>query len=199
MGTSPSFAASDTVHQYKSMTVEQLAYCELESAPVEVHADILSARDVIIHRTSWTVNGQVALCNEDGTIEELPEFSELFPGWDVPAAHNEEDVIMPYTVDYAGAVYLRHPTSAKTPPFYAASPSASGITIEMKAYSLPGRTWNGAFDNLTLNQQIGYVTDMTISKRIAVIDAKSYYSYAARASTYSTEGYAVMNVYEVQA
>lgn len=193
----PVFAATDRTIQYKLMTTEELAYCEIEAAPVEVRADILAARDAIIHSTSWTVDGQVAVQNEDGTIQELPEFSELFPGWDVPTIQGTENNIMLCTVDYFGFVYLRHPTSTKTLPFYAAFPSASGITLEIQPRTLPGSSWNGAFTNVTTGQEIGYVNSMPITKTLLAQRVSTRYCYGARASTFSTEGDALMYVHEI--
>lgn len=199
MGILPSFAAIDETYQYKLMTTEQLAYCDIHSAPAEVQADILEARDAIIHSTSWTVDGQAEICHPDGTIEKLPEFSELFPDWDIPTVPDAENDIMPYSLSYDGFVYLQHPTSTVTPPFYAGSAGATGITIVVRAISLPGSSWNCAIDRLGSGsrQEVSFARDMGVGSRLQYSNTRGGVNYAVRASTYSTEGYAQMSVYEM--
>lgn len=69
------------------VSVTELAYMDLESAPAEIRADILAAREKIIFGDqAWTVNGAVSIFGRDGTIQELPEFSELYPDWELPGA-----------------------------------------------------------------------------------------------------------------
>lgn len=68
---------------------EYYAYLDLDTAPDELKPLIIEARNSIIYSKSWTVDGQCSLYTPDGTLEALPEFSELFPGWDVPAAGSE--------------------------------------------------------------------------------------------------------------
>jgi beta-lactamase regulating signal transducer with metallopeptidase domain len=69
---------------YATLSPKELAYCDLKAAPKEWKQAILDARNTIIFNHSWTVNGQGASGSADGTITPLPEFSDLFPGWDVP-------------------------------------------------------------------------------------------------------------------
>ena len=67
-------------------TLEELAHQDLETASPEQREAILNAREKIIYGgQSWTVNGALSLVDlETGTVTPLPEFSELFPGWDLP-------------------------------------------------------------------------------------------------------------------
>ncbi|MCI8303232.1 MAG: S-layer homology domain-containing protein [Lawsonibacter sp.] len=67
--------------------LEDLAYQNLESASPEQKAAILAAREKIIYGgQSWTVDGSLSLIDlETGAVTPLPEFSDLFPGWDLPA------------------------------------------------------------------------------------------------------------------
>lgn len=61
------------------------AYMSLDTATAELEEKILEARSEIIYHQSWTVDGQARLVHADGTIEELPEFYDLFPSdWDIP-------------------------------------------------------------------------------------------------------------------
>lgn len=94
--------------KYQTLGINELAYCNLDEAPEEWQDDILQAREEIIYSQSWTVDGACVIQNEDGTIEELPEFSELFPEWDVPQK-DTSSVAMARTANYVGYVYLQNP------------------------------------------------------------------------------------------
>ena len=42
-----------------------------------------AAREKAIYGSqAWTVNGAAAIQHSDGTVEPVPEFSALYPGWD---------------------------------------------------------------------------------------------------------------------
>ena len=70
---------------YDKMTTEELAYSVLTEVPEEWRDEVLAARNEIINSTSWTVDGAGAILHSDGTIEELPDFYDLFPqDWDIP-------------------------------------------------------------------------------------------------------------------
>lgn len=48
-------------------------------------------REEIIYSKSWTADGVVAFVrHRDGTIEKIPEFSEVFPGWEIPKTEPRE-------------------------------------------------------------------------------------------------------------
>lgn len=65
---------------------KEIAYLDLENADEEMKDRILKAREIIIFSSSWVRDGEEAYLSRDGKLEKLPEFSELFPGWDYPAA-----------------------------------------------------------------------------------------------------------------
>jgi len=66
------------------------AYMDIETAPEALESTILQAREEIIFSESWTVNGQGYTVRADGTVEYDPEFSYLFPNWDIP---KDEDYV----------------------------------------------------------------------------------------------------------
>lgn len=73
----------------------ELAYMDIDNAPVELQQEILDARREIIYKADgWYVaNGGVYVTwfdDEEKTWGELPTFEELFPGWDVPIEQNYE-------------------------------------------------------------------------------------------------------------
>ncbi|MGO4789056.1 hypothetical protein AB4124_16675 [Paenibacillus sp. 2KB_20] len=200
----PSLAlANDRQDHYASMSQKELAYQDLDLSPEEWKDEILDARNSIIYSTSWTVDGQVAYELPDGTIEELPEFSDLFPDWEVPKL--KEDVrkeqlakLTAYdfqilAANYVGFVYLFEPSnSSATLPFYTFYTSANRVT--MIADSLPGTSYNGGFTNIDTGADLGYVNNVKQGGKIYLTNPVRNTAYGARASTYSTTGYAQMSV-----
>ena len=52
-----------------------------------MQAKILEARKLIINSTSWAADGYTAFTiDENGNKTQLPHFSDLFPGWEMPKA-----------------------------------------------------------------------------------------------------------------
>lgn len=76
------------------MTLEEaqsFAYMDLDAAPAELQETIRKAREVIIYSRSWVADGfECYVTSPDGTRETIPSFSELFPGWELPAIDPNE-------------------------------------------------------------------------------------------------------------
>ena len=76
------------------MTLEEakaFAYMDLDTAPAELQETIQKAREVIIYSQSWVADGfECYVTSPDGTRETIPSFSELFPGWELPAIDPNE-------------------------------------------------------------------------------------------------------------
>ena len=76
------------------MTLEEaqsFAYMDLDAAPAELQETIQKAREVIIYSQSWVADGfECYVTSPDGTRETIPCFSELFPGWELPAVDPNE-------------------------------------------------------------------------------------------------------------
>lgn len=73
----------------------ELAYMDIDNAPVELQQEILDARREIIYKADgWYVaDGRVYVTwfdDAEKTWGELPTFEELFPGWEVPIEQNYE-------------------------------------------------------------------------------------------------------------
>lgn len=64
--------------------VQALAYADLDSAPAELRDVILAARCAIVYApdAAWSIDGTAQVTRADGTVENLPKFSELYPDWD---------------------------------------------------------------------------------------------------------------------
>lgn len=180
---------------YAALSENELAYCNVDEAPETWKAEILEARNAIIHSESWTVDGQCAVLHEDGTIEELPEFADLFPGWDVPASESKQAMNTRGVngVNYVGYVYLRHPGTEFTKPFYTFFPSVSK-TIEMGVESFDGTSWNARYDNISTGKEVGHKIELPLTSVFLLKNPNTDYAYGAGASTYSNEGEALMYV-----
>ncbi len=64
---------------------------DLDAAPAELQETIWKAREVIIYSQSWVADGfECYVTSPDGTRETIPSFSELFPGWELPAIDPNE-------------------------------------------------------------------------------------------------------------
>lgn len=179
---------------YAAMSVEELAYCNLEIAPAALHDEIIAARENIIYSRSWTVDGQCVLIAPDGTVEKLPEFYDLFPAdWDVPTSNVDAEEIALYAneIFFSGRIYLHQKTDSMATPFYTFT--GNGGSVWMRFTSLPGSTCNLGFTNITTNKDAGFVVDKPVGYRFGIF-ASSNMRYGARASTNSTTGYATANV-----
>lgn len=189
----PSFALAASQPNYASMSSDQLAYCDLKTAPKEWQSAILAARYKIIENKSWTVNGQCAIVNADGTIQKLPEFSTLFPGWAVPTSkdateYSSNAVMQPNAAspNYAGYVDLQYP-SLPALPFYQYQPD-HGPNVMKPGALLPGTSWNGSYWDLTTSTQIGAGTYLTQNQSYNLYNPDYSHTYGTVASTFSTPG-----------
>ena len=54
---------------------------------------ILEARNTLIFHESWAADGwTITIERADGTIEKVPNFSSLFPGWEEPKFEPQESL-----------------------------------------------------------------------------------------------------------
>lgn len=66
---------------------KKIAWQDLSTASKEMQARILEARKLIINSTSWAADGYTAYTvDKNGKKTQLPHFSDLFPGWEMPKA-----------------------------------------------------------------------------------------------------------------
>ena len=73
----------------------EFAYLDADKATPELKEKILEARKEIIYNTDWVADGYVGCIRNIKTgklIKELPEFSEVFPEWDVPVEENNAKI-----------------------------------------------------------------------------------------------------------
>ena len=186
-------------------TVEKYAHMSLEGASQELAEKILDSRwELVYGHQAWTVNGAVSIRHEDGTIEQLPEFSELFPGWDLAeiSRHGAQTVavfpnslsapISPRAIGYHGTISLAMPISGKnTKPFYYFNGTGEEIVTwaetiaapESQKYFNVGYTNEDIPDPKTgLGTDIGWIPDIPVNSKIAFLSTEDGTRYGVRAS-----------------
>ena len=82
-------AAADTPTKSDEVPdwAERYAYLDFDSASPGLKEIILKARREIIFSTDWVADGHSMWVEDMRTgeiIREIPKFSEVFPGWDIP-------------------------------------------------------------------------------------------------------------------
>ena len=111
------FATTISDEVLKEEDVQQLAEMPLDTATPEMKEKILAARNEIIFGQSWAADGvELYVERRDGTVEKVPEFSELFPGWEVPVIDSSSDVEEGSEI-IAGAEPEIMPLSVESAPF----------------------------------------------------------------------------------
>lgn len=82
-----------------ALSAVELAYMDTATASPEMKEAIIAARREIVYGDqAWTVDGALSIIHADGTEEKLPEFSSLWPDWDL----DEISGLTPDTFEYAG-------------------------------------------------------------------------------------------------
>ncbi len=87
------WAAAAQEQKEKVRAAEEWAYQDLESATLAEKEKILEARNTLIFHESWAADGwTITIERADGTIEKVPNFSSLFPGWEEPKFEPQESL-----------------------------------------------------------------------------------------------------------
>ena len=85
--TPAQIAQAEAEREKKLEEARKIAYQDLKTASKEMQAKILEARKRIINSTSWAADGYTAFTiDENGNKTQLPQFFDLFPGWEMPKA-----------------------------------------------------------------------------------------------------------------
>ncbi len=182
IATMPAFAADDQ-NDYSLLSDEELAYCDLATAPAEWRDAILSARREIIYSCSWSAEGTVTIYNPDGTQEILPRFSDLFPDWEVPEERvNGLTNISTHSdrIEFNGEIHIPTATAALAGCFYTFTSNRE--LVFMRAYGFSG-TYNAGFTNLMTGRNAFAVTGLRSGQTISYHPDITGISYGTRVST----------------
>lgn len=182
------------------------AYLDMDKADAATREKILNARNEIINNTDWTEDGSEAYVVDIKTgkvLETLPHFSEVFPeGWEPPVYEKEvavvtdgegsEQAYSAVNIVYNGDVKLSHPSSSTV-----SSPFCTFVkqnrVVCVGATLIPGSTYNVGLNNATTGVSVATKTNLNLGE-VMLYSSGSVFRCSARASTYSTPGWAKMQV-----
>lgn len=176
------------------------AYLNYDSADAKTKDLILKARrEVVFGNISWTVNGAISIKNADGSMTKLPEFKDLFRGWDlnqltlsdnaitnnlatnVSASVNSESAT---SAEFSGNVYIPHSNGIGNTFFTFVG---SGDNIGIWADTLPGSKITFGFKNVSTNSYLGWVANLALGQKFCV-NCRRNYIYSVRCSTNDVAG-----------
>ena len=157
---------------------------------------------VIYGSQAWTVNGAAAIQHSDGTVEQVMEFSTLYPGGTVPkqtasvssTALDEVANVGSHSISgYYRNVYLTQDVKYK--PFY--SFMGNGETVSAFAVTIPGSKYNLGIYNETAQQDAGWLPNLSKDDRVLLQTENGvYYSIRASVPLNMPIGYSRMKVAE---
>lgn len=169
---------------------DSIAYLELESVPQAMWDSILQARRTIIYGgQAWTVNGATQIVHADGTTEMLPEFKDLYPGWEVPPSSFVQATVACVssvrTNHCEGNVHLKLANNLlDTPAFYAFT--STGEPLNAYAKTLPGDRCNIGFTNEYTFQDEGWTPNLAKGDKHQLKNPQAGVRYSARASVHTS-------------
>lgn len=172
------------------------AYMSIETAPEALVPRILNAREKIIFSESWTVSGQTSTVRADGTVEYDPEFSHLFPNWDIPKDPDGVAVISSSIFDSFGANALsdspKRITNYNIPkatdslaPIMTYVTATTNEVIITKVTALTPSSCNVGYSHS--GYSIGYKEYLGVDDYYRIFPQKGS-TYGIRTSTYATSG-----------
>ena len=196
------------------MSIEELAYLDLDEAPAEMKDDIIDARNTIIFSEDWVADGYFAeVYDTDGTlIRSIPQFSELFPNWDIPVAECVKPVPVmkigdlessmlnansDWTLLGSFSIYLKKPGNTNTTSFASlyANPLTIGNSLRTYVTSLTSsETCNIGYTNMSTGTSLGYVNYLSLGQS-CTIHGVGGLTVGIRASTHSSPGWSILSVY----
>jgi len=192
-------------------SASEFAYLDADKATPELKEKILEARKEIIYNTDWVADGYVGCIRNIKTgklIKELPEFSEVFPGWDVPIEENNAKMeIKPLSIGtglddwivlLSERVYLKSASSTTNATPFAAftlDPYKMGTQIRAYATSLSAsETCNIGFSDYSSGKSLASAVNLVEYEALELYVGVGKPTVGVRASTYSNPGWSTIKV-----
>ena len=169
-----------------------IAYHDVNRAETyEEYASIIEARSKIIYgEQSWTVDGAVKVFNADGSVEELPDFYDLFPSDWEPVRLPEKPWEQRYSGSmnmpdremsglYSGNVYFAEASrDDEIYPFaYKNLMRAGDIGIYPESLPENAETFTAGFYNEDTMKGIGWAASLSAGQGIFLSDAENWTRY----------------------
>jgi len=177
---------------------EAYAYLDYDSAPDDARELILKARRMIVYGDKpWTVDGCVSILNADGTYEQLPEFKDLYPDWDLEelALKNDihtEDFVLDGGANFSDNVDIPEVVSGKYGKKFCRFNSEHTYTITW-ASTLPGSRFNVGYKDDDADKDIGWIPNLKAGQN-GVLKYDTGVRIAVRCSTFDEPGFGLLNV-----
>ena len=174
-------------------TAAAYAYLDLETASPELADTILAARNTIIYHSTWVADGYKAQIVDVATgevLEEVPTFSELFPGWDIPVetpAEEAADLTPQATEEFPCTVYLSRPRDGVLTKPFLTLPTLGKSLYTYATYLQNSATYNLGYANGSTGKSLGYASQIPLGAGYR-LESPGYIQCSVRASTYSTPG-----------
>lgn len=154
-------ATAEIVRAAANASDSYYAYMDYDSADLYTKELILQARkNIVFGDYAWTVNGQMSVTDSNGNKTALPEFDELFPGWnlsDLTTHYETTDIpsIASNLIDCNKAWDVPAQTDAYSASFY--SFEGNGKEVYTWATTLTeGHQINFGFKNTNTDEYVGY-------------------------------------------
>lgn len=182
------------------MDASTYAYMSIENASDSVTTKILKARSDIIFHQSWSLDGQAKIVRADGTVEDLPDFYDLFPAtWSIPSGERNvarTPIINPNRSVFRDTVTVPENTGIINS-FCFTWYTATNIHGTIQPITLTNiSTINVGFTNGSTGQSIAYALNLSAYDDL-VANTTPGTTYGARVSTNenTSSGTAFVTVY----
>lgn len=194
------------------LSIEDVANLNFDEHLPHIQLLILRARYEVVFSddVSWTVDGQMAVTNSNGEIEKLPEFSELFPGWDlaliesIVGERTHSNVY--YTVDNVQALFQhffraqgtihRQQANVMAPVFVTFANNAFRLVhVDVILFQMnwPIGGVNIGITNMQNGQSVGWVGNLRPGQGITLVNMPHGAVRGVRASTVDNSGFVVID------
>lgn len=189
--------------------LNDIAYLDVDTASPEMQEKILEARKEIIYNTEWVADGHIGYIQNMETgeiIREVPKFSEVFPGWDIPIIDEvapAENPVVPLSLDswirlFSDRWYLDSASTTENADPFAIlkiDPYDDGTSVRSGATTLSSsETCNVGISNYYTGESYGVGMYLTEGEAFVTYVGSDSPMVAVRASTSSTPGWATMVV-----
>ena len=177
-GFSAGAVAVEPALDVSMMSVSELAYMDTKTASPALKDAILNARCGIVYApdAAWSVDGTATVTHAGGTVEVLPKFSDLYPGWNLTEISNYHEAsyaagtttsygaipdLKPDEIDYyfyKTDAHLRVTTTGDYIGYF----NARGSRARVRAVTIPGERWSAAVRNEDTLDDAAYLGNMTV-------------------------------------
>lgn len=172
------------------------------NTPIEERNRILAARYAIVYgNTRWTVNGAIKLVDLYGNTQLIPEFTDLFPDWNLADIREYANTLQkdkittsPYAANFNNNVFFDLVGSEDAPTFY--SWNSGGKQTVIIADTAPGSHYNAGVKNLDSDTDVGWIPNIEVGTGITLDYPSTNTRYGARVSSPDKTGYGRVRVYE---